>query len=102
VLIRASESALHISKQFTFEQGFGKGPAVNRYERFTRPRRAGVDGACTQLFSGSAFAVDQHRPLCGSDGPNGLLELLHCRTGADYIVQRISGGSITFESKVLA
>ena len=54
-----------------------------------------------QLFSGSTLAVDQDRALGGSHGADGLLELFHRRAHADDVVQRIAGGGIALERKIL-
>jgi hypothetical protein len=60
-----------------------------------------VNGASYQFFTGSTFAVDQHRAGSGSDGADRLLQLLHGPAGADDILQRVVRSGIATQSKVL-
>ena len=61
-----------------------------------------MHGARDQLLSGTALTVNQHRTLGRGHSANGLFEFFHRRAGTDDVVQRISGGRVAFESKVLA
>ena len=75
VLVGSGECAFDVSEEFAFEQRLGKCAAVDRDEAFGRARRAGVDGAGYQFFSGAAFAVDQDRALRRRDRADRLLQL---------------------------
>ena len=101
VLVRARKRALNVAKQLAFEQSFGKRAAVDRDKRFACARGAGMDGARSQLFAGSALALNQNRAAGGGNGPDGLLQLLHGGAGADNVVERIVGGGIAPEREIL-
>ncbi len=69
---RAGEGASFVAKQFALQQRGGNRGAVQGDEWTIAPLAGGVDGARDQLFSGSGFALDEHRGIGGRN----QLELL--------------------------
>ncbi|MCY1415981.1 hypothetical protein D9M71_314800 [compost metagenome] len=57
---RAAEGAFLVAKQFAFQQGFGKGRAVDRDEWAALAAADIVHALGQQLLAGTAFASDQY------------------------------------------
>ena len=60
-----------------------------------------MNGAGNKLFAGAALAMDQHRARSRRDRTHGLLQFLHRRAGSDDVVERVAGGGIAAQGKVL-
>ena len=101
VLVGSGESALQIAEQFALEQRLGKGSAVDGDEGVGGARRTDVHGAGDEFFTGAAFAVDQNRAGGRSHGAHRLLELLHGAARADDVVERVAGGGVAAQRKIL-
>ena len=101
VLVGSGERALQIAEQFAFEQRLGKRSAVHGDEGVGGARRTYVNGARNEFFTGAALAVNQNRAGGGGDGAYRLLQLLHGPAGADDVVERVAGGGIAAQRKVL-
>ena len=61
VLIGACERAFHITEELRLEQRFGKGSAIDGYERLTITLGAGVHGTGDQFLTGPTLPVNQNR-----------------------------------------
>jgi hypothetical protein len=72
-----------MSKQFAFEQGFGKRGAIEGDERPRFASAEAVDEPGNQLFAGAAFGFDQNVGIGGRRLPCALQRLLPCRGVAD-------------------
>jgi hypothetical protein len=101
VLIGSCESSLQIAEELALQQSFREGSAIYRDERFSGARRADVDSAGHQFFTGTALAVNQNRAGSGSDCAEGLLQLLHRGAGADDVVERVVRSSVAAQGEVL-
>ena len=58
--MRASETALDVSEQLTFDQFFGDCRTVDFNERLGRARAERMNGVRHQFFAGSALAINQN------------------------------------------
>ena len=60
-----------------------------------------MNSARHQFLTGSTLTLDQDGAGRRCHGAHGLLQLLHCGTGSNDVVQRISCGGITAQRKIL-
>jgi hypothetical protein len=61
----SGKSALFVSEQFLFDEIFGYGTAADAHKRIEFARAGVMDRLCEKLFSGAAFAGNEHRELIG-------------------------------------
>jgi len=80
VAVRACEAALHVTKQFGFEQRLRQAGAVNGREDVTGAGAARVNRAGHDLLADSAFARDQNLRVRSGNAVNLLLQ--RCDFGA--------------------
>ncbi len=66
-ILRAGESAAFMPEQFAFNQIFGKGSTVDRYERSIAAMAQSMDMPCDQFLTRSGFADDQGGRFAGRD-----------------------------------
>ncbi|MDD5390202.1 MAG: hypothetical protein PHD37_12700 [Gallionellaceae bacterium] len=50
-----------MAEQFTFDDVFRQGAAIDRHERMARARPQVINGARRQLLAGAGLALDQDR-----------------------------------------
>ena len=62
-----------MSKEFGFDQAFGKSATIHRDERAGAPSRAAVQMSGEDLFSGAGLALQQHRQVGIDGGVAGLV-----------------------------
>ena len=84
--VGAGEGAFFVAEEFAFQQGFGKGGAVDRYKRAVVAGAAGVDGPGDQFLAGARLAADEHGEIRAGHLLNGLVDPVHLRALADQVV----------------
>src|SRR5690625_1786717 len=81
------QTAVLVTEQLTFGQLRRDCATVNGNKRFVASWTLVVDGSRGDLFTGAAFAADQHRRACGRHAANLLHHLAHFRTLTDELTE---------------
>jgi hypothetical protein len=92
--MRSCKGALFMAKEFTFQQGFGYGAAIDRHKRSIVFETFPVDGAGHQFFSCATLADNEHGDLRRGHFSNRSKHLLHLRAIADHVFKALSRDSL--------
>ena len=82
-LVGARERAAFVAEQFTLQEVFRNGGAIDRDERRFGARAVLIDGAGDQLLARARFAPDEHGDRLGGDAANFLAHVVHRLADAD-------------------
>ena len=87
--VRIGKRALFVAEQFAIEQGFGKCGAVHFFKGFITSDVSEMQCLGNQFFAGAGFTGNQHRnPLFG-DHIDYIINGIHGRVLADYILESL-------------
>jgi hypothetical protein len=84
----AGEGPFFMAEEFTFDEVFGDGGAVELDERGVGAGAFTVEGAGDEFFAGAAFALDEHRCLGASDLAHEQAQVGH---GGALAEERLAG-----------
>src|SRR5262245_42892768 len=83
IIDSSRERTAYMPKQFTLQQSFWQGAAIDTNE-WSRPANAkSVDGGSDQLFPGAGLSQQQDRSVALGDLPGQSVHLLHHRAGTN-------------------
>src|SRR4051812_48294565 len=73
-----------MTEEFTFEQSFGNGAAIDRDKRSVFARAASMHGEGDHFLAGAAFAEDEDGSFGTGDFANGIKDPMHGRARAEH------------------
>ncbi len=85
----AGERAFFVAEEFTLQERFGNGAAIDRHERPVFAGAALMNRQGHHLLASAAFPQDQDRRFTGGDFADGSEDLLDLRTGTDHPFETI-------------
>src|ERR1700733_7401647 len=97
-----SESSAFVAEKFSLHESFRQRRAVYADERFRPPRTLLMERTGDQLFSGSAFAADDHAGGAGTHPPNGFEQVAHRIGRADEIAAKLFARNLFAQNAIFA
>ncbi len=94
---RVGERPLLVAEQLAFDQGFGKGGAIQGNEGTVPPGAVVVERLGHQFLAGSAFAGDQHRGAAVGHLFDLSVDLLHRPALSDEVMKGVALGDLGAE-----
>ncbi len=93
----ASERALLVAEQLTFEQSQWNGRTIHFHESVVAPPARIVDGPCDELFARAGFAQNQDGRIRGRYDRHLFQNVFQRRAGADNLLEVLPAANLLVE-----